>query len=502
VSDSAAMNGDGTQAGRVGDGRGPHVAVVGGGIAGLSAAWTLLGLGARVTLLEAEHPGGKLRTVAFAGRPLEEGPDAFLARVPDATRLAREVGIGDQLVAPATGRAFVQVDGTLVPLPSAQVLGVPADPDAADLAAMLTPAEITRLRSDCDEPGPPPAPGDDPTIGAFIRSRLGDAVAERLVGPLVGGINAGDIDALSLAAVTPQLDRLARLADEPSLVRAAARMRAAAATSGPVFFAPAGGMAALVDATVAAIVHAGGEIHDDVAVRSLERLERSWRVVADEPRRTGVATEMTFEADAIVLATPAPVSGSLIQDHAPTAGSHLGSIPHASVAIATFAFEPASVPRAADGSGFLVPRTEGTLTTAASWLSTKWERLAPDHGDGTFLIRVSAGRADDRRIAELDDAALLDRLADELGRVMGADAPVARRLRRWPSALPQYTPGHLDRIAAIEADLASLTPPVAVAGCALRGVGIPASIASGRLAAERIMSSLTPGAGRAGSTST
>lgn len=495
--DSAAMNGDGSGVGPVDGARAPHVAVVGGGIAGLSAAWTLVGHGARVTLLEADHLGGKLRTVDFAGRPVEEGPDAFLTRVPDATRLAREVGIGDQLVAPATGRAFVLVDGNLVALPTAQVLGVPADPDAADLATILDPASIARLRADCDDPGPPPAPDDDPTIGAFIRSRLGDAVAERLVGPLVGGINAGDVDALSLAAVTPQLDRLARSVDEPSLVRAAARMRAAATTSGPVFSAPAGGMAALVDATVAAVVRAGGEIRDDVAVRSIERLERSWRVIADQPRRTGVATEVIFEADGIVLATPASVTGSLVQDHAPTAGMHLGSIPHASVAIATFAFDPAAVRRAADGSGFLVPRSEGTLTTAASWLSTKWERLAPGHGDGTFLIRVSAGRADDRRIAELDDATLLDRLAGELVTIIGGtDGPVARRLRRWPSALPQYTPGHLDRIAAIEADLAAVTPPVAVAGCALRGVGIPASIASGRVAADRVFSSLSPGPGR------
>ncbi len=497
----AAMNGDAPGTGPVDDAGARHVIVVGGGIAGLSAAWTLVGHGVRVTLLEAEHLGGKLRTVGFAGRPVEEGPDAFLARVPDATRLAREVGVGDRLVSPATGRAFVVVDGALAPLPAAQVLGVPADPDAADLAAILDPASIARLRADRDDPGAPPPSDDDPTIGAFIRARLGDAVVDRLVGPLVGGINAGDVDALSLAAVTPQLDDLARSVDEPSLVRAAARMRAAAAPAGPVFFAPAGGMGSLVDATVAALGGAGGEIHDDVAVRSIERLERSWRVIADEPRRTGVATEAIHEADGIVLATPAPVTGSLVQDHAPTAGMHLGSIPHASVAIATFAFDPASVRRAADGSGFLVPRSEGTLTTAASWLSTKWERLAPEHGDGTFLIRVSAGRADDRRIAELDDPTLLDRLSEELGHIMGGTgAPVARRLRRWPSALPQYTPGHLDRIAAVEADLATLDPPVAVAGCALRGVGIPASIASGRVAAERVLSSLSRGTGRGEST--
>lgn len=471
--------------------RGPHVAVVGGGVAGLSAALRLATKGAAVTMLESDQLGGKLRTMRFAGRPVEEGPDAFLARVPDATRLAQDVGIADELVAPATGNAFVSVDGTLVPLPAAHVLGVPADPDADDLAVILTPAAIARLHADLDDPGDPPAPGDDPSIGDFIRARLGDDVADRLVGPLVGGINAGNIDALSLAAVTPQLDRLARSGDEASLVRAAARMRATATPTGPVFLAPARGMASLVDATVATLRAQQVQIHDDVSVRSIERFERSWRVIADEPRRTGIATEIGFDVDGIVLATPAPITGLLVQDHAPIAGMHLGAIAHASVAIATFAFDPVAVSRARDGSGLLVPRTEGLLTTAASWLSTKWDRLAPDRGDGTFLIRVSAGRSDDRRIAELDDETLLDRLADELTRLMGSAAgPVATHLRRWPAALPQYAPGHLDRVADIEADLATVTPPVAVAGCALRGVGIPASIASGRHAADRVLSAL------------
>lgn len=477
---------------------GPHVAVVGGGIAGLSAALRLVAHGAEVSLFESDHLGGKLRTMRFAGRPVEEGPDAFLARVPDATRLATAVGLAAQLVAPATGRAFVYVDRNLAPLPAAQVLGVPADPDADDLAGILTPAARSRLRGDLSDPGPPPAAGDDPTIGAFIRARLGDEVADRLVGPLVGGINAGDIDALSLAAVTPQLDRLARSDDEPSLVRAAARMRAAAATApaGPVFLAPAGGMASLVDATVTALRDRGATVRDDVTVRSVERLAHSWRVIADEPRRTGVATDIGFEVDGIVLATPAPVAGLLVQDHAPVAGMHLGAIAHASVAIATFALDPDSVGRGRDGSGVLVPRSEGLLTTAASWLSTKWDRLAPEQGDGTFVVRVSAGRADDRRIAEIDDETLLDRLAGELADLMGATAgPVATHLRRWPSALPQYAPGHLARVAEIEADLARLTPPVAVAGCALRGVGIPASIASGRLAADRVFAALADPAG-------
>ncbi len=206
----------------------PRVAVVGGGIAGLAAAHRLCCSGAEVVLLDADRLGGKLRTSMFAGRPVDEAADAFLARVPFATDLARAVGLGDRLVAPATGAAQVLVDDRLVPLPAAHLLGIPTEPDATDLATVLTPGALAQLRRDLTDPGMPPT--DDESIGGFIRRRLGDEVLERLVGPLVGGINAGDVDALSLAAVTPQIDAVAR-SGTASLVAAARDARARAAPS-------------------------------------------------------------------------------------------------------------------------------------------------------------------------------------------------------------------------------------------------------------------------------
>lgn len=468
------------------------VAVVGGGIAGLAAAHHLAQRGARVVLFEPTHLGGKLRTSEFAGRPVDEGADAFLVRVPWARDLAATLGLGDRLVAPATGRAHVFVDGRLQPLPAAHVLGVPTDPDAPDVAALLGKAGVAHLHADLTRPGPPP--GDDEAIGPFLRRRLGPEVLDRLVGPLVGGINAGDVERMSLAAVAPQLDAAAR-SPERSFVAACAAQREralAAATDppAPVFQAPIGGMATLVDALVDALVAQGVEIRQGMAVRALEpRHPSGWLVVTD-PARGGVATDPAppEPVDAVVVAAPAPVAAHLLADHAPPASELLAGIRWASVALVSLAMEPAALRSPLDGSGFLVPRAAGLLLTACSWSSSKWSALAPEAGDGTVLLRASAGRDDDRRISELDDAALVEQLCDDLATTMRLQgSPRATRVTRWPSSFPQYDVGHLARIDAIEADLAANAPTLAVAGCALRGVGIPASIRSGQLAAERIL---------------
>ncbi len=467
---------------------GPRVAVIGGGIAGLAAAFEAAERGAQVIVCESETLGGKLRTSPFAGRNLDEGADAFLVRVPDAVDLAQVVGVADQLVAPATGQAYVLVDNALCALPASHVLGIPTDPHDPNVGAIVGKAGVAALEHDMREPGTPPLAHGDETIGSFIRRRLGDAVAERLIGPLVGGINAGNIDALSLAAVAPPINALAQSSSATSLVRAAAAARANVAQHGPVFAALGNGMASFVDAVTNVLRAKGAVLHEHVTVRSLERLNTAWRIVADDPNRGGVATQTTFEVDAVVVATPAGPASALIQDHAPFAGAHLGAISYASVALLALSYSPDDVKTPMNGSGFLVPRSQGLLCTAASWSSSKWAHLSPEHGDGTVVLRASAGRADDRRIAEMDDAQLTDRIVDELAKIMHiAGPPAATRLTRWPSSFPQYAPGHLARMNEVDADLGEHAPTLAVAGCALRGVGIPASIASGRKAAASVL---------------
>jgi oxygen-dependent protoporphyrinogen oxidase len=451
------------------------LAVVGAGISGLAAAWEGRRQGARVVVLDgAGVPGGKLQTSTFAGLALDEAADAFLARVPEAVELCAELGITADLVAPGTGAAYVLLDGALRRLPAEQLLGVPTDLDAVADSGLLSPAGVERAKNDLVAGDDRPPGGADESVGDLVRRRLGDEVLDRLVGPLVGSIYAGDCDHLSLQVTAAQL-AAARDRDpgDPSLVRAAAAMRAEAVSSGrPVFLAPAGGMGRLVDALTEQI---GDDLRTGVEVTDLARDRDGWRLGA-----TGVV------ADRVVVATPAFAAAPLVAPHAPAAGDALAAIDHASVALVALAVPRAGVARELDGSGFLVPRSAGLMTTACSWVTSKWPHLATD--PDVVLLRASVGRAGDDRAVTLDDEALVAGILDDLGATMGLRAaPTEVRVSRWPRSFPQPRPGHLARVAAAEAALADV-PGLALAGAWVAGVGVPACIRGGRAAARRVLS--------------
>jgi oxygen-dependent protoporphyrinogen oxidase len=354
------------------------------------------------------------------------------------------------------------------------VLGVPTDLDELAESGLVSSDGLARARHDLTEPLV--APDGDPSIGSVIRGRLGDEVADRLVDPLVGGINAGATDELSLAATVPQIDAAVR-SGAASLIEACRAQRAAAPDpEAPVFFAPRGGMGALVDALLADLQSHGVELVGQPA-RAIDAVGTGWRVIDD---RGG-----TIDAAGVVLATAAGSAAALVRPHAPTAADLLAEIPYASVGLVALAVEPSSIDRPLDGSGFLVPRIEGRMVTACSWVTAKWPHL---HGDGTVWLRASVGRdGDDRGLALSDDALAAVVLAD-LADTMDLRGPALEvRVTRWPSSFPQYRPGHLDRVDAIEADLASRSPGLVVTGAALRGLGIPACIRQGTTAARRAL---------------
>jgi oxygen-dependent protoporphyrinogen oxidase len=455
------------------------VVVVGGGIAGLAAAWELVGRGVEVLLLDAaDRVGGKIRTAPLDGADIDAGPDAWLARVPWATELAGEVGLGDELVHPATGGAHLWLGGRLRRLPEGLVLGVPSAAGPVVRSGLLSPVGL--LRAGLDLVLPSDGPAVDEPVGALVRRRMGREVLEKLVDPLVGGINAGDADVLSLAASVPQLAAASAGSRSLALGLRAARRAAPSNPSAPAFSALPGGLERLPRAVAAAATAAGATIRTGARVVGLARSGSGWRVDV----ATGDGPVEAVDAAGVVLAAPGPVTGGLLGPVAPSAGATLAALPYASVALVTMALPADAVPGPLDGTGFLVPRTEGRLMTACSWASSKWAHL---HRPGRVLLRVSAGRHGDDRALRMGDDELVTRLVGELGSAMGLRrAPDAVEVHRWPGAFPQYLPGHLDRVAAASAELAALGGGVAVAGAALRGVGIPACIASGRAAAAAV----------------
>ena len=448
-----------------------HVVVIGGGITGMVAAREAAEAGAVVTLVEPGRLGGKVQASAFDGGVLDEAADAFLARVPEGIELCEQLGLAGQLVTPTERRAHVFSHGALRRLPDAQLLGVPTDLDELAASGIVSPDGIAAARRDLEEPLV--APTTDITIGSLMRQRLGDEVAERLVDPLVGGINAGDTDALSLAATVPQLDAAARSGAASLIEACRAQLDAAPDRRAPVFFAPRDGMGALTAALVADLSRRGVTLHTSSA-HSIEPCGLGWRVLVEGD---------SLDADAVVVATPAPIAAAILREGSARVATLLAAIPYASVAIVSIAVDRDGIDRELNGSGFLVPRPEGLAVTACSWTSAKWPHLG---GDTTVWLRASVGRDGAIPTGPLEAQVLTD-----LRHTMALRGrPREVRVSEWPSSFPQYRLGHLARVEAIDAGLRATMPTVAVAGAALRGLGVPACIRQGRAAAQRVLAPL------------
>ena len=449
---------------------GARVVVVGGGVSGLATAYRLLGadpsLG--VTVLEASgSAGGRLATARVGGLELETGPDAFVARKPWAVDLCRELGL--ELVEPGARSAFVWTERGLLPLPPS-ALGIPCDVD--DLARWPGLSRAGRARALADLVRKPRPPVDDESVGSLVRRRMGDEVAERVTGPLLGGLYAGDLDRLSVRATFPELARWER--DFDSLIRGAKAAIKAAGDAGPMFLRPHEGVARLPEALLDAI---GPE-----------------RVVADAPaiaiERSGdafsiVAGPGAFDADAVVLATPAFVSAGLLEGSAPEAASALRQIPYASTAVVLLAYPPGTADALPEATGFVVPRGRAPMT-AATFLSRKW----PDERFGTrAVVRCFVGAVGFEDVLEATDADIVEALSRHLAALLPLpEEPEASAVARWPRSMPQYEVGHLERVEAIAS---ALPAGIFVAGNAFGGVGVADSVRSANEAAERVRTHLS-----------
>jgi len=439
-----------------------HIAVVGGGIAGLAAAHAAIEGGAQVTLFEASaRLGGMIRTTPFAGRPaIDEGADAFLARVPWAVDLARKVSLADSLTSPAASKAAVYWN-RLHDIPEGLLLGLPTDIGGLARSRLLSLRGKTRAGLEVLIPRTDTTPD---SIGKYVRARFGNQVHERLVDPLIGSIYAADTDDFSLVAV-PQL---AELAVRSRSVLLAARHRPPT-PPGPVFYAPKGGVGELVQAVSTAIGARGADVRCDAPVTELAADGTSWRVDGE-----------LF--DAVLLACPSRIASTLLATIEPEASATLALVPTADVALVTLAVPADGWPtRLQNLSGYLVPKPQQRLVTAVSFGSQKWTHWAREDDE---ILRVSLGR-DGLGALHLSDDELLADVVDELRGHLGIELqPTAVRVSRWPDAFPQYRPHHGAAIAAAERNLPA---GVALAGASYHGIGIPACVQSGRQAAAALL---------------
>ncbi|MGB3763029.1 MAG: protoporphyrinogen oxidase [Ornithinimicrobium sp.] len=462
--------------------------VIGGGISGLSAAWAVLQADptADVTVLESSPVlGGKIASGQVAGVALDTGAESLLARRPEGLQLLDELDLSGEVVHPQTSQAALWSRGMLHPLPGGTVMGIPGDPSS--LFPLLSASEISRA---LDERTGDPAPGQDVSVGDFVAARLGDAVVDRMIEPLLGGVYAGHAREISLAAALPTM--LPAYQDGSSLLTAVRAALPAPVPTGavrpPVFAGLEGGVHRLIAALAEALRDHGSQIHLGVTAREVRRRPvesgGGFDVVTGPQPAPSV-----WHADRVILATPPAPSARLLRGVVPRAADVLAGIEMASMAIVTMAL-PADRAPTLVGSGVLVPPTEGLRVKASTFSGNKWDwvrRRGETNDERTVFVRASIGRHREEVDLQRSDDELVEAVRDDLARLVGQSVPVPldAHVQRWGGALPQYAVGHLERVAVLQREV-SAVPGLAVCGAAYNGVGIPACIASGRSAAAQV----------------
>lgn len=452
----------------------PRVAVVGGGLSGLTAAYQLSRdlPGARITVLEAsESVGGALRTVDFPSGPMELGAEAFIGRRPEASELVGELGLTGALRHPGPLGPAILAGGRLVPMPAGTLMGVPSD--ASTLSGVLTPEETAVAAREAEMPLDW-IPGADVSLGRLVAARFGPAVVTRLVDPMLGGVYAAPSSGLGLRQAVPGLaDALDRGA--PSLTAAAGELLANR-VPGPVFATLDGGYRVLVDA----LAHASGAaVRTQASCTAIHRGAGGYALAVSGPRGSWVE-----EADLVVVAVPVPHAVPLLAAAGGVDGAVAGLSRIRTASSAVVAMEVDRSLDLPDRSGVLVATDEPVPFKAMTFTSRKWPHLDTRPG---HLVRVSFGRLDDDEVLAADDAALARMAESALAGVCGSAPTVLHsRVRRWEDALAEIGPGHDGRISGVRDELAERLPGVELVGGATEGVGVPACIGSARAAARRL----------------
>lgn len=458
-----------------------RIAIIGGGIAGLSAAFALekqrpTGGGSDYVLYEsASRFGGVLVTEEVDGCQIEAGPDSFLTEKPWASDLCREIGLGDQLIGSndPDRKTYILVKGRLVEIPDGLMFMVPTKIMTTVLSPLFSIS--TKLRMALEWFHPPLKATADESVASLVQRHYGAEMVDRLADPLLSGVYGGGASQLSVRAVLPRFAEME--ATHGSLGRAmlAARRRmgqVSKAPARPLFTSLKGGMQQMVDALVSRLTASAMKL--DTPAQSIQQQNGGWVVSA------GYALDH-FEA--VIIATPAQAAAELVQTASPDLAGELRGVDYTSSVTVNLGYDGSVRSSLPPGFGFLIPRSEGKCMMAATFVHTKFPHRAPPD---RALLRCFIGGARNEQVLGLPDEDILRIVRDELRQIIGLTAePLFTRVYRWNRAMAQYGVGHLERLQRIDTLLARF-PGLALAGNGYRGIGVPDCIRTGSEAASKV----------------
>lgn len=471
------------------DGRGDRprrVVVIGGGITGLAAARELYKLSEKhrrpveVTVLEASpRLGGKIRTETVDGVVVETGPDSFVTLKPEMLELVKELGLEGELVGTAPDPTVsVLMGGRLLPMPAGMQLVSPTKLLPFAFSPLFS--WKAKLRMALEPLMPARKSREDESLADFARRRLGAEALDRLVGPMLAGIFAGDPEKMSVQSTFPQLLEMEKHGGLARSLWVRGPKRAPRREGFSTFMTIKSGLCRVVEELAKRLP--AGCVHLDCPVGAVRRHGGHWEVVTPKG---------DFEADAVIAASPAPAFADTVESLDPELAMRLREIPFVSTATTTLIYDAASFPKPPRGFGFLAARGEGLTMTAATYSSSKFPARSPE---GKVVIRAFVGGAGREESAEAAVMRIETRVREDLERVLGIKGvmPTAAKTARWIKSNPQYNVGHSRRLDRLSSCLKS-HPGLILAGSSYGGVGLPDCVRSGRRAAEL---ALAPRSGR------
>ncbi|HZQ69814.1 MAG TPA: protoporphyrinogen oxidase [Terriglobales bacterium] len=472
-----------------------RVAIIGGGISGLSAAYTLeqkcrAGMPVEYTVFEASsRMGGVLVTDREDGCLIEAGPDSFLTEKPWAAELCKAVGLGDQLIGSndPDRKTYILVNGKLTVMPDGLMFMVPTKILPTVFSRLFSVKSKLRMAGEWFHP--PRKAEHDETVADLVKRHYGPEMVDRLADPLLSGVYGGEASQLSVRAVLPRFAEME--AKHGSLGRAmlSARRKMAHASSTParpLFTSLKEGMQQLIDALLPRL--SPGSLRVGVSVQALQPQDDGWLISA------GYQSD---HFDSVIVATPAPAAANLLQPANENLAAELRGIDYSSSATVTLGYDRSVRSSLPPGFGFLIPRSEGKRMLAATFVHNKFPHRAPED---RALVRCFLGGSRDEAILQLSDEQMLTLVRRELNQIIGLSAdPIFARVYKWKGAMAQYGVGHLERLERIERHRQNL-PGLALAGNGFRGIGVPDCVRSGGEAANQVL--LTMGLGETSTAST